>query len=73
MRGGEILISGAALKGGKDWTTCRESLDRILGLITYYELKEATTIFELALWKAKMEEVNMTNDDNRETCRIEVP
>ena len=37
----------------------------------YKDLKEATTLFELALWKAKIDEVDDPID--REACRIEVP
>jgi len=74
MVGSEILISGTPLKGGDDWTKCKESLDQILGLITYYELKEATSVFELALWKEKIMEKNLVNSAaNRESCCIEAP
>ena len=38
----------------------------------YDDLKEATTLFELALWKAKIGQANDTAVD-REACRIEVP
>ncbi|KAL7523291.1 hypothetical protein ACHAXR_000111, partial [Thalassiosira sp. AJA248-18] len=29
-----------------------QTIGQIIGLVTYYELKEATTIFDLAVWKA---------------------
>jgi len=49
-------------------------LERIRGLITYYELNEARTIFELAVWKAKIEEENgQGSEPDREACRIAVP
>ena len=49
------------------------SLNRIIGRIRHYEIKEATTLFELALWKANIDQVDDTNPANREACRIEVP
>ena len=51
----------------------KEKLAKIKGLIRYYEIKEATVIFELALWKVKMGQVEEANNINREACRIEVP
>ncbi|KAL7526480.1 hypothetical protein ACHAXR_001507, partial [Thalassiosira sp. AJA248-18] len=70
--GGEILISLESVAGGENWETTRESLDQILGLIVYYELKEATTSFELALWKARISE-ETPSIDVRDDCRIGVP
>mmetsp|Transcript_24153 Transcript_24153/g.41352 ORF Transcript_24153/g.41352 Transcript_24153/m.41352 type:complete len:365 (+) Transcript_24153:97-1191(+) len=67
--GVEVFIS----KQDQDWTTCKESLNQILRLIAYYEMREATTIFELAFWKAKMEEENITRSSSREMHRAEVP
>ena len=51
----------------------REKVAKIVGLIMYYEVKEATTLFELALWKAKMNQVDISNPADREACRIEIP
>ena len=52
----------------------KEKLERIVGLIRYYELKEATTLFELALWKAKIDQSDMSNPgDHRDACRVDVP
>ena len=53
-----------------NWKSFRESIDKITNLINYYEVKEATSLFELALWKATMEQANRPT---REACRIEVP
>ena len=54
-----------------------EKLDKIVKLVSYYEIKEATALFELALWKAKigqkLDRVDATNPAMREACRIEVP
>mmetsp|Transcript_14069 Transcript_14069/g.30022 ORF Transcript_14069/g.30022 Transcript_14069/m.30022 type:complete len:414 (+) Transcript_14069:195-1436(+) len=69
----KVLISGSALEGGASWAACKESLDQVLRLVAYHKLKEAATIFELALWRAKMMEQSKVNDANRESCRVEVP
>jgi len=50
-----------------------EKLDKVVRLIEYYELQVATTLFELALWKAKIDQAEEASDINRETHRIEVP
>ena len=56
--------SGSTLKN--QWQNIREILGRIDRLISYYEMKEATTIFELAWRKARLV--------NGEGCNIiEVP
>ena len=39
-----------------NWATTRGIMDTALPWIKYFEMREATTIFELALWKAKIEE-----------------
>ncbi|KAL7526702.1 hypothetical protein ACHAXR_001607 [Thalassiosira sp. AJA248-18] len=67
-RGAEMLISFGAT-GYDDWKRTRE---RILGLVTHYELKEATTIFELALWKARISTEAISSVDERDECRIDV-
>ena len=51
----------------------RSSLDKIVDLIVYYEMKEATIIVELALWKAKIDQTDENNPADRDVCRIEVP
>ncbi len=55
--------------------TYKENLDPILDLIAHVQMKEATTAFELALWKEKMMEDSVIGDrnGNREACRIDVP
>ncbi|KAL7544087.1 hypothetical protein ACHAXR_013518 [Thalassiosira sp. AJA248-18] len=84
--GSEVVITHTAMNA-ENWGTTRESLGRIIGLIAYYELKEATTTFELALWKdnidnslvgkpvkrAKIDENKAANIDNRKECLMEVP
>ena len=51
----------------------REKLDKVVRLIEYYELQVATTLFELALWKANLNQAERASDLNREAYRIEVP
>ena len=52
----------------------KEKLDKIVRLIRYYEIKEATTLFELALWKAKMgQAVDDDKPADRGAYRVEVP
>ena len=52
------------------WGRIRTSIDRMVAMITYYELKEVTTILELALWKCM---IGQAQSKNRSACRIEVP
>ena len=64
----ESLIGGAATVVMRDIVT----LDYIVRLIRYYEMKVATTLFELALWKAMIDQAEGASID-RGACRIEVP
>ena len=42
--------------------------------IRYYEIKEATSLFELALWKANLDQASeMTRRSTRGKYRAEVP
>ena len=49
-----------------------EKVARVEGLIAKYELREATSLFELALWKARLDQAD-TDNIHRDACRIEVP
>jgi hypothetical protein len=49
-----------------------EKLNRIKELIFYHEMKEATTLFELALWKAGIDQADISNAD-RGAYRVDVP
>ena len=51
----------------------KEKLDKVEELITYYEMKEATTLFELALWRSNMYRVDITDPVDRGAYRVEVP
>ena len=59
------------LRRREGWDLVHQQFDRIVNWIKYYELREATTLFELALWKAKMDQVE--DDTDRDTHRVEVP
>ena len=71
--GGELFVSTQTMRGGRNWNRVRESLDKIIGLISYYELKESTSMFELALWKFKLDQVDEANPIPRKKCRMDVP
>ena len=67
----KISISCATIQ---TWNTSKGPLIDILGLISYHELREATTIVELALWKVNINEMKGVNGVvNRKLCRVEVP
>jgi len=73
-RGSEMFISDKRLVQGRNWDTLRSVLCRIDRVITYYEVKEATTLLELAMWKSKIDQA----DENfinikRDACRIDIP
>ena len=55
------------------WNETKRDIGRIARLVSYYELKEATSTFELALWKSKLDQVGATNTTNRAAYRIDVP
>lgn len=71
-RGTELFIPGEGMVRGRNWKEIRQDLDKIVKLIRYYEVKEATSLFELALWKAKLNQEE-AQPINREACRVEVP
>ena len=72
-RGSELFVPGAVLRGGSNWNTIKASLDQIINWIRFYEIKEETTLFELALWKTRLDQADEATDINREAYRIEVP
>jgi hypothetical protein len=59
--------------GNDNWNSIRESLDQVVSWIRYYEIKENMPLFELALWKAKIDQSGATSIAKREAYRIEVP
>jgi len=56
-----------------NWNETKSDLGRITRLVSYYELKEATTTFELALWKSNLDQAGATITANRANYRIDVP
>ena len=72
--GNEVVVDSRAMRGGENWPQIRPILDKINELVVYYELREATTIFALALWKAKIDQADKISDvASRKAYRVEVP
>ena len=42
---------------GSYWKTVQQNIDEIISWIRFYEMKEGTVLFELALWKAKIDQI----------------
>ena len=73
-RGGELYIPKSAMVPmGKDWNTTQQDIDKVIKRIKYYEMKEGTTLFELAMWKARLDQVDETTSFGREAFRVNVP
>ena len=75
-RGSEIFVSAAVLDvaRGTNWNSTKQwQLGQISKSIVHYEMKEGLTLFELALWKAKIDQSDDTSPATRSACRIEVP
>ena len=86
--GGDLFMSTLTMdmlgmRGGRNWDAVRNDIDKIIRVISYYELKEATSILEVALWKVKIDEsvsssgqrsckrARVDNDPSqRDQCRI---
>jgi len=68
-------IWGIKQRKDDSWDTTKQILDKIVSKVKYYEMKEATTLFELALWKAEMNEVEDDDIDpiDRDSFRVYVP
>ena len=71
--GGELFVSTQTMGEGRHWNTVRRDLDNTVRVISCYELKEGTSIFELALWKFKLDQVDKDNPIPRKKCRMDVP
>lgn len=48
----------------------KEKLAKIVRLIRYYEIKEATTLFELALRKTRIDQVDDASNINRDASTL---
>ena len=77
-RGGELYIPAVHRQTERNWGMVatvveldEEKLTTVKGLISYHEMKEASTLFELALWKARIDQAG--DYGNRIAHRIEVP
>ena len=55
--GGTIYIPVEVTRRRDGWDLVQQHVRQIVKWIKYYEMKEATTLFELALWKAKIDQV----------------
>ena len=55
------------------WGLVQQYYRQIVNWVKYYEMKEATTLFELALWKAKIDQVGGINRHDRDAYRVDVP
>ena len=87
-RDGELFISAQSIGVGEEktwnksgvyrygestnWSRIRKDLDRVIELVAYYELKEATSYFELALWKSNLDQADR-EVVNRGDYRLGVP
>ena len=67
----ELFVS--ILTSFHNWNEAKRDLGRITRLVSYYELKEATSTFELALWKFNLDRVDESSTTNRAAYRIDVP
>ena len=56
-----------------NWNETKRDLGRITRLVSYYELKEATSTFELALWKFNLDQAGASTTTNRAAYRVDVP
>ena len=71
---GGFLISTRDRGNRVDGKIVKQSFTKIYKLISYYESKETTSLFELALWKAKIDQVDHVVElASRDAYRIEVP
>ena len=76
-RGSELFIPTSIplfgiIRYGGNWKIVKEVLGRIDQLLTYYELREATTLLELAMWKSKIDQVEVKHI-HRDVYRIDIP
>jgi len=73
--GGNVVLSLSGCQYQREGTPAEWGDGRrILDLIMYHELMEASTIIDLAFWKARIMEIGGADEaDQRQACRIEVP
>ena len=68
-----MFISDVRLVQGRNWDILRSVFGRIDQLLTYYELREATSLLELAMWKTKIDQLDEENFTNCDAHRIDIP
>lgn len=66
--GEELFGSPECIRSG-NWGRTRGCLDGLLTFIGWYEVKEATTLLELALWKINIKKVGAITREERKACR----
>ena len=77
--GGDYFASAQTMDRGDNWNRVRawnaviRDLNNIVQVISYYEIKEGTSMLELALWKFKLDQVDKANPIPRKKCRMDVP
>ena len=74
MEDGYITLLLPRVDQIKNVSSAIKSIDQIDNLLQYYEVKEATSLVELALWKATISQADEeVYPINRDACRVEVP
>jgi hypothetical protein len=68
----EMFASLEASNWASNWGTIRDNFSEIERRVSHYEMKEATTIYELALWKGYLNQAK-SEVTNRYDFRAEVP
>ena len=71
---GTLFVSAESeqLQGAR-WNSIRRSLCEIVRLITHHEMMESMTLLELAVWKAKLNQVEVQHSIDRDAYHIEIP
>ena len=71
----EFMLMNMVIGRNSQWKELKAVFEGIVRLLTYYEMKEATTLFKIAFWKTKIDETDdVVNPIGRSPChRIEVP
>jgi len=72
-RGSELFSASLTPWRVDIWKRVKEALGQIDHLITYYELREATTLLELAMWKSKIDQASTNGPINGDEYRIDIP
>lgn len=68
-----FVVTADLMSGGANWNLVKQSIDRIVALVHYCEIRDVATPFELALWKAEMGDSAGMAPEDRNKYRIEAP